>query len=43
MKTYAKVEAHIHTFLTLALDEDKWSASCFGHFTSEYKPLVPIG
>jgi len=33
MKTYEGVEVQLHAFLTLVLDEGKWSASHPGHFT----------
>jgi hypothetical protein len=34
MKTYRGVVIIAATFLTLALNEDEWSASCPGHFTA---------
>jgi hypothetical protein len=32
MRTYAGAEVQCCTFLTLAVDGGKWSASCFGRF-----------
>jgi hypothetical protein len=34
-KTYGGEESHVHSFLTFALDEGKWSASQPGHFHTE--------
>jgi hypothetical protein len=33
MMTYGGMEIQLHTFLTLALDEGNWSASCHSHCT----------
>jgi len=37
MKTYGRVEAQLHSFLTSALDGSQWSASRPGHFTPEIR------
>jgi hypothetical protein len=34
MKTYGRVMAKLHAFLTLLLDGSEWPASCPSHFTS---------
>jgi hypothetical protein len=36
------VEVYFHSFLTLALDGSKWSASLHGALTSTKKSLVPL-
>jgi len=37
MKTYGEVEVQLHTFITLALGEGEWSASCPGKFIPKEK------
>jgi len=34
MKTYGVMEVQLHSFLTLTLDGDGWSASRLGHLKS---------
>jgi hypothetical protein len=39
-KTYGWVEIQLHIFLTLALDESEWSASCSGRFNPQCVKLL---
>jgi len=34
LKTFQEVDVQLHAVLTSALDGDKWSVSCSGHFIS---------
>jgi len=42
MKTYGGVEVQLHSFITLALDGDEWSAWCPNHFTLQKRSWYPF-
>jgi hypothetical protein len=42
MKACRDGEVQLHSFLTSAVDESRWSTSRLGRFTPGKKPLIPI-